>query len=117
VAEDEKKRDVRPFVEFLHEQRRGATHVELSEALNKVTEAVVEHGKVGSITLTVKVKPGGDGMVIVEDEIKAKAPEPGRAANIYYVDDDANLQREDPRQQRLPLREVGKEKVRDIKPS
>jgi hypothetical protein len=111
----DKERDVRSFVEFLHEQRRGATHVELSDGLNKVTEAVVEHGKVGTITLTVKARPGGDDMVIVEDEIKLKIPEPGRAANIYYVDDDANLQREDPRQQRLNLREVGKnEKVRDI---
>jgi hypothetical protein len=113
MPSDETK-EVKPFAEWLYEQRRGATHDELSEALNKVTASVVEHNKVGEILLRVKIKPGGDGMVIVEDEIKSKTPEPGRAANIYFVDDNANLQREDPRQTRLPLREVGNENVREI---
>jgi hypothetical protein len=114
-TKESNQRDVRPFSEWLSEQRRGATHTELSEVLNTVTAAVIEHNKIGEITLKVKIKPGGDGMVIVEDEIKSKIPEPGRAANIYFVDDDANLQREDPRQTRLPLREVSNEIVREIK--
>jgi hypothetical protein len=108
-----KQRDVRPFTDWLLVQRRGATNLELSDALNEVVAAVSELGKKGEIVLKITVKPGGDGMVTVEDEIKLKAPEPDRSASLYFIDEDANLHREDPRQTKLDLREVG-DNVRGI---
>lgn len=102
-------RHVRHFAEWLNDQHQGATHHELSEALNELVEAVQETGKVGSLTLTVKVKPAARGSVrrvLVSDDIKLRKPEGERAESIYFVDDDHNLSRRDPDQPELPLRQV-----------
>lgn len=108
--------EVRAFVTWLADQRQGSTEVELGEALNELTRAVLETGKRGTLTLKLTVAPGGDEMVIVADEIKLKAPEPARSVNIFFVDSSANLRRENPRQGKLPLREVEKPKnIREMK--
>lgn len=113
---DEETGELRPFVSWLAEQRQGATEVELGEALNELNRAVLETTKKGTLTLKITVAAAGDEMVIVSDEIKLSAPEPARSANIFFVDDEANLRRENPRQGKLPLREVEKPaNVREIK--
>lgn len=96
----------KPFREWLDEQRRGATHFELSEMLCEVVTAVAETGKKGSVTLKINVAPSGDGMVVVTDEVNAKTPEPDRSASLYFYDDYGRLSREDPRQQKLDLRGI-----------
>lgn len=100
------KRDTRPFTGFLQEQRRGALHEELSEMLAETVAAVTEHGKVGTVTLTLKIKPAGDQMVQVFDELKCKAPEGEKPPSIFYTDDAGNVSRTDPRQTSLPLNAV-----------
>lgn len=114
MPETEEEPKVRPFNDWLNDQRRGSTHEDLSKALNDVVAGVVEHGKAGELALKIKVKPGGDGTVSVTDELVVKVPEPNRAASMYFVDDEANLHREDPRQTKLDLREVTAKNVRDI---
>jgi hypothetical protein len=102
-------RQIRPFADWLLEQRRGLLHAELGEALNGLLDAVIEHHKGGSLTLTVSVKPAGDNdlTVFITDEVKVKKPEPGRPAALFFVDDDKNPRRENPRQQSFAsLREV-----------
>lgn len=100
---DAEKRDARPFTGFLQEQRRGALHQELSDMLADTVAAVTEHGKVGTVTLTLKIKPAGDQMVQVFDELKCKAPEGEKAPSIFYTDEQGNVSRTDPRQGELPL--------------
>ena len=63
----------KPFAAFLQEQRRGGLHGELSESLQELVRAVEEHRKAGTLTLTVKVAPFGDGTVA-----QAGAPGQGR---------------------------------------
>lgn len=102
-------RHVRPFAEWLHEQRNGHTHNELSEAFNTLIEAVQETGKVGTLTFSVKVKPAGHGdhsTVVVADDITTKMPKGERPEAIFFVDDQHNLQRHNPAQMTMPLREV-----------
>lgn len=101
-------KQIRPFADWLTEQRGGITHTELSEALNAVAEGVLEHGKAGSVTLVVTVKPAGtaDHQVVVLDDVKVKVPVGTRPSSLYFVSEDANLTRSDPRQPMLPLREV-----------
>lgn len=98
----------KPFGQFLLEQRNGGLHGELSDRLREVVEAVVEQGKPGTLTLTVTIKPAGNGtnQFIVGDDIKAKAPEPERGASLFFADRRGNLSRTDPRQPELPLQEV-----------
>ena len=105
--------------EFLREQRSGTTHDELSTGFNALLESVSEVGKGGTLTLVIKVKPAGKGdhhMVVVSDTVTIKMPEGERGEAIFFVDDDFNLSRDNPRQPSLPLREVprsGKDKAAD----
>jgi len=99
----------RAFSQFLAEQRNGQTHSELSDALNELVAAVEQEGKAGELVLRIKVKPAGKvsaGTVIVEDEIKMKAPAGERSASIFFVTSDNNLSRKDPYQQELMLKDV-----------
>lgn len=97
----------KPFGQFLLEQRNGGLHGELSDALRELVEAVAQHGKAGSLTLTVKVSPTKSfGQFEVVDEVKAKLPEPERGGSLFFADDRGNLSRTNPHQPELPLREV-----------
>lgn len=101
-------RHVRPFAEWLHDQRGGQTHAELSDAFNELIAAVAEYGKAGSLTFTVKVGPGGTDVttVVVSDDIVLKAPRGSRPQSVFFVDASRNLTRNNPMQSPLPLREV-----------
>lgn len=102
-------RHVRPFAEFLHEHRKGAAHVEMSESLNELVAAVVELGKPGDLTLKITVAPAAKGagnVVKVTDKVSLKAPEADRPGAIFFADSNANLSRSNPDQPELPLRAV-----------
>lgn len=98
--------EVRPFTQFLHEQRRGACHTDLSAALAEVAAAVVEHNKRGQITLTLKVEPMSDGMVQIIDDVVVKVPQGEKPASMFWVDENGNVQRSNPAQPELPLSAV-----------
>jgi hypothetical protein len=95
--------DPRPFTGFIQEQRRGALHEELSEELQQLVHGVLEHGKAGTLTLQLKVKPAGDGMVTITDQIKTGVPQGERSPSIFYADDHGNVSRTDPRQMSMPM--------------
>lgn len=100
----------RPFAAFLTEHRRGALHAELSESLATLASAVLEHGKTGTLTMTVKLHPNKDGhTVTVSDDVKVLAPQGDRGASLWFADSRGNLSRKNPLQTELPLREAGKE--------
>jgi hypothetical protein len=95
------------FIKFLQEHRSGVTLAELGESLQSLVADVTDQGKAGTLTLTISIKPIGknDGLE-VGAEIKSKPPkgEPGKS--IFFATPENNLQRQDPRQQSMELREV-----------
>lgn len=96
---------VRPFAEFLQQQRRGVLHGELSDALHGLLSAVKDTGKAGKLQLTISVKPAAKGnaeQVLISDLVAVKAPSVERPESIFFLDDAGNLSRSDPRQQELP---------------
>ncbi|HEY3021859.1 MAG TPA: hypothetical protein VGJ32_16790 [Solirubrobacteraceae bacterium] len=95
----------RPFASWLQDQRGGGLHGELSDALAELVAAVREHDKGGSLTLTVKVAPNGES-VMVSDDVKVTPPKPARGASLFFADHQGNLSRRNPAQPELPLREV-----------
>lgn len=104
-------RTARPFADWLIEQRGGRLHAEVTTALGELLDAVIEHDKGGSLTIVIRVRPAGSGVgagtVFVTDDVVVKAPSGERPAALFYVDDDRNLTRHDPRQQSFDsLREV-----------
>lgn len=104
----------RPFTQFLHEQRKGGLHDELSAQLAEVVAAVLETGKQGTLRIDLKIKPAGDGMVQVFDTTKAGVPVDDTAPSMFYADKHGNVSRSDPRQGEFPLKpvEAGGEAVR-----
>lgn len=98
---------LKPFNATLQEQRRGELHQELSEGLAELVAAVMEHDKAGTLQLTLKVKPAGDGeQVHVIDTVKVSAPKADNKPSIFFADDAGNLSRRNPRQPELPLRKL-----------
>ncbi|MHB8727626.1 MAG: hypothetical protein ACYC9K_01155 [Sulfuricaulis sp.] len=99
----------RPFTETLRELRAGRTQDELAEAMNQVVKAVRETGKVGEVTLTIRVKAASAGntdTLMLLDTIKTKIPQLERGASSFFATPDNNLTRRDPNQRELPLRVV-----------
>jgi len=90
--------ETKDFAEFLTDLRGGTAHHELSNGLLEVTKAVQKTGKMGTIQLTVKVKPIGEGQVEITDQIKKTVPEPTKPTTFMFVDDEYNLTRNNPRQ-------------------
>lgn len=101
---------VRPFADWLREQSKGQTHEELSDALYDLVARVMDTGKAGTLTLTIKVAPvkGNEtGALVVSDEIKLRLPEHDRKASLFFPDKQGNLSRTDPHQLTFEsLREV-----------
>ena len=108
MAEESEDRHVRPFAEWLVEQRKGALASEMADSLNKLVDAVNMHHKGGTLTLKISVKPAANssGTVVVADDVTLKAPQGERDAVIYFVDSDSNLSRANPAQHVMELREV-----------
>jgi hypothetical protein len=92
---------VRPFTDTLTNLRFGRLHDELSDALNALVAACVETQKVGTLTVTLKLKPSKGGAIEILDEVKVKTPEFERGSSLMFPTPENNLVRSDPRQQEL----------------
>jgi hypothetical protein len=118
AMEEVDERFVRPFAEFLHKHNYGITHDQMSKGLHDLLESVKEVGKPGSVTLSINVKPIGKGderQVMVGAVVKVKSPESRAAEQFYWLDDEGNLSRNDPRQPELPLQDVSRPSASDAK--
>lgn len=90
---------IRPAAAVLQELNRGRSHRELSDELARLTQAVRDTGRPGSVTLTITVKPSkADGAFEIADKISSKIPAFDRPASLFFADESGNLTREDPRQ-------------------
>ena len=89
----------RPFTDTLAALRYGTLHDELTKALNQLTDDVTRTGKVGALTLSIKLKPtNNSGQIEVIDDIKVTTPKETKGTTIMFATPENNLQREDPRQ-------------------
>jgi hypothetical protein len=96
----------KPFTDILGEAENGQLLQDLTEAYYNVTAAVMETRKVGKIKLALTFTPTGKGTVNVDASYDAVEPEHDRPTTTFFVGKDYSLQRHDPAQPRLPLREV-----------
>lgn len=90
------------FLKTVRELAFGQAVQDFDEALSELVERVNEHQKPGTFQLTMKFEPKR-GQVIVEYDVKVKAPDKDRMATIMFVQDDGTLGRRDPRQPELPF--------------
>lgn len=95
------------FIQTVAEINAGALQEELSDALRTLVQEVRKTGGKGSLTLVLDIKAAkGNQSVIVDADVKLKAPKLERPTEFFFVGRDNSLLRDHPDQQKLPLRAV-----------
>jgi hypothetical protein len=93
---------------FLASHLNGRTAEELSTEFHGLLDAVRAHGKKGELRITIVVDPPANGVdsapMPIGVESAVKAPKPTPVKSLYFLDDDGNPVREDPRQMQIEFR-------------
>ncbi len=77
--------------------------IQIDNSLREAICAARDSGQGASVTITVKVKPGGgDRRITFAANVNAKLPRPPVSAVTLYADDDGHIHKSDPDQMRLP---------------
>jgi hypothetical protein len=94
------------ITEILGEIEGGTFVGDLSEALDKVVEAVMETNRAGKINIALTITPTGRASVKLDAAFSAKEPENTRASTTFFVGKNNQLQRNDPAQREMELKVV-----------
>lgn len=98
---------------------KGTLDAELTTSLADLVKAINDHGKKGSISLTLSLKPevqnGEVKMISIKADVKVSSPQPQRIGSIFWPTYDGDLLRNDPEQGTLDLKEVDTEPTREAK--
>ena len=90
----------------------------MEHAGNKFSElikAVEQNQKAGKLVLTIDIKPSTAGTLAVKADVKLTKPKNAPSESLLWPTVDGNLLAEDPRQTKLPLRQVEAEQPRELK--
>lgn len=89
------------FFETIKNIRRGEFLDRINEQLTELNKAVFAVEAEGEITIKLKLKPNGEGQVVITPKVEIKKPVKGVGQAIFFVNVDGGLEREDPRQSRM----------------
>lgn len=95
--------DLLPIMEFA-----GAKFSELISAVDS-------HQKAGKLTLKIDIKPSTAGAMAVKAECSIVKPKGKPAESLLWATPEGNLLAEDPKQGKLPLKQVAAEPARELK--
>ncbi len=102
----------RGFAVIVQEIEDGALHAEISDALQKLNRALDEHVSAyettarGELVIKLTLKAEPNGTVAVHGEVKTKTPPKRKRGQVFWLTKGNNLSPENPRQTKLPLRDV-----------
>lgn len=100
----------RTFNDTISALRYGTLSNELTSKLQELVGACSLTGRSGTLSLSIKLKPGKGGQIEVHDELKVTLPKEEKGTTLLFATTDNGLQREDPRQLSLEgLRTVDKD--------
>ena len=83
--------------------RYGDLTTELDEQLAEIVKAVQATGKVGELTLKIKVKKSKSDQIELSDAVIPKMPQPERKATYVFALENGAVSQADPRQRALDL--------------
>lgn len=94
---------MKPITDVLREIRRGRVVDDATLKLQRLVEAVTQTGKAGTLTLELTVKPNKNDkeQVVLISKVKCKTPEEELPEAIFFVDEDFDLVRDDPKQREM----------------
>jgi hypothetical protein len=102
----------RSATRFLEMVADGDLHAELSDTLHELIDQLANHAITvtspakGELAIKLKFSVDKSGVVDVAWDMNAKAPKPARSKGVMWLTKGNNLTAQNPRQQKLPLREV-----------
>lgn len=100
----------RPALDLLNDIGKGKLAHELTEALHDLVAACLDTGRKGTVQLALTIEPDKNApreRFNVAHVIVAKTPRVAARPSMFFVTDDGNLSRTDPRQERFePLRSL-----------
>lgn len=98
---------MRAFVDTLKDVRDGELLAELPRKLQEVVEGVQATGKKGRLVITLELTMANGGKVcMLTDDIKQVIPDPPKdSTTVFFITDESDLSRRDPRQPKLPQME------------
>lgn len=100
------------FADLLRELKEGGVEHEASVAMQTLVQAVVDHQKVGTLTLKIKVAPMPGkhrGRVLVDHTLTLNEPKMANDASVMYATELGALQRKDPQQLTMEVIEGGQQ--------
>lgn len=97
---------IRPITDTLRYLQGGTFIDSASEQLAELVSAVDATGKSGKITLEISVKKMSKGACGVIGKIRLSKPAEAPDATLMFPSPEGNLLTEDPRQQKLELKQV-----------
>jgi hypothetical protein len=110
------------FVNIVTALDRGAVIADLDDLMREATRSAQNAASKSKVTLELTIIPNGTGagdtpLFKVEAKCKITAPQTSRQPSNFFVDDDGNLSRRNPRQDEIKFeaRDGGKITKEDIK--
>jgi hypothetical protein len=110
------------FVNIITALDRGGVISDLDDLMREATRSAQTAGAKSKVTLELTIAPNGTGvgdtpLFKVEAKTKVSAPQAPRQPSNFFVDDDGNLSRRNPRQEELKFeaRDGGKITKEDLK--
>lgn len=107
----------RPFFDTAREVRKGQFLEDCADALHEAVAATEDTGKAAKVVIELTIKPAtkGKGTVVIADKVRTKLPELPVGETIMFVTPENNLVPNDPRQQKLDLKDVSANGAAELK--
>lgn len=99
----------RPITDTLRLLDEGAFLDKCSEQLAGLVRGVEETGRPGKLQITLALKRGTKGAMLITPDVTTKVPETKPEATMLWATTEGNLTVDNPKQQKLDLRQVDPE--------
>lgn len=96
----------RPITDTLRLLDEGAFLDKCSEQLAGLVRGVEETGRPGKLQITLALKRGTKGAMLITPDVTTKVPETKPEATMLWATTEGNLTVDNPKQQKLDLRQV-----------
>jgi hypothetical protein len=113
MSEKQEKQEnaARNFAVFLTNIRDGEFNGEVSREMHGLLVDLAEHAKrhgkaKGKMSLTLQFAIDASGVVAVAVDTKVAPPKPERGIGIFWLTEDNNLSVQNPKQTKMPFRDV-----------
>lgn len=119
-TEDTEESGPRSFAVFIRTLADGEAEEAISGKLYELLAALREAAEnkggsaKGELTLKLSIAVDARDQVAIKYDVKTKEPAPDHPSAVMWLDKKGHITAENPRQQKLPLREVPRAKVKDI---